>query len=124
MCEGCYEDYGRPAIITDRTLMAADLVGQVYGFSGAGGNLHIVLDDWNIEDDNLDFCSKQIDAGGYYDSKYPDERDTPEQLAVERRCCDAFMRMSIAERASALALHDGYLTSSPKHYTLRSLLPL
>jgi hypothetical protein len=109
MCEGCYEEYGRPAIITDRTLAAAELVRQVYDYSGVGGNLHIVLDDWNIEDDNLEFCAKEIAAGGYFDPKYPDERATSEQLDVEKRCCDALARMTLAERASALALYDGYL---------------
>lgn len=109
MCEGCYEEYGRPAIITDRTLAAAELVRQVYDFSGVGGNLHIVVDDWNIEDDNLEFCSKEIAAGGYFDPKYPEEKPSSEQLAVERRCCDALMRMTLDERASALALYGGYL---------------
>lgn len=103
MCEGCYEEYGRPAIINDRTLAAAALAARVYEFSAVGGNLHIVLDDWNIEDDNLEFCAKQIADGGY------EGRDSPEELAVEKECCEAFMAMTLDERASALAIHDGLL---------------
>ena len=45
-----------------------------------------------------------------YDDLDPGIRDpdSPEQLAAERKCCDLFMALSEAERASALALNDGF----------------
>jgi hypothetical protein len=106
MCEGRYEEYGRPSIVNAKTLAAAALVCKVYEFSCGGGNLHIVLDDWNLEDDNIEFCSRQIANGGY------EGRDSAEELAVERECCDAFAAMTMDERASALALYDSYLAKT------------
>lgn len=107
MCEGCYEEYGRPTIITDKTMAAASLVRRVYEFSCVGGNLHIVLDDWNLQDENLQFCMDEIKKGGY------EGRDSPEELAAETECCEAFIALNMDERASALALHEGYLEKTP-----------
>lgn len=112
MCEGCYEDYGRPTIVTDRTLAAAELIRQVYEYSIVGGNLHIVVDDWNLEDDDLEFCLKEIAKGGRSDPNYSDECDSKEQLVIEERCCKLLANMSLEERVSALALHDGYLKAT------------
>lgn len=95
MCFGCYEGYGKPKIINDRTKAALALVEKVYEFSCAGGNLHCELDDWNL-DDFKDFV--------------PFDPDTsPEQLAIERECFDAFKAMSVEERASTLAMRDGFM---------------
>lgn len=109
MCLGCYAERGFPKIISEKTIRAAALAARVYEFSGVGGNLHIVLDDWNLEDSNIEFCSKQISDGGYYDPKWGGERDSVEQLAAERECCDAFTGLTLDERAAALALFDKFL---------------
>ena len=102
MCENCYRGYGSPTIVNEKVLAAVTLVRQVYESSCVGGNLHIALDDWNLDDDNLKFCSNEIDKAGN------EGRDSPLELKVERACCDAFMAMSEDERASALAIHDGF----------------
>lgn len=108
MCYGCYEEYGFPKIVTESTLAAAEAAKKVYEFSCVGGNLHIVLDDWNIEDESLEFCRQSIirvRAGtpGQYD-------DTePEQVDAEDGCLKLLEAMSIQERASALALWNEFL---------------
>lgn len=96
MCEGCYEDYGSPRIINEKTLTAARLIHEIYELMCNGGNMHIVLDDWNLEDDDLAFCADLIAKGG--DAFY---RDTTELLALERACCDLMLTMTIEERAAA-----------------------
>jgi hypothetical protein len=103
MCFGCYEEYGQPRIINDAVISAAKLVADVYDFNFVGGNLHIVLDDWNIEDDHLGWCAERI-------AQNPD-KDEPEQIRAEEACCAAFMALSLEERATALALHDEYITA-------------
>jgi hypothetical protein len=121
MCGGCWNDYGNPKIDTPAVREAAKAVDDVYQHSCVGGNLHIVLDDWNIEDSNLEFCSHCIDHAGMmplakdaadchkrYNEKKRLDPDPPEQLAAERRCCDLFMALTEDERASALALNDGF----------------
>ena len=116
MCYGCWEEGGTPQIDNEKVRAAVALVEAVYDHSCVGGNLHIVLDDWNIEDHSLEFCSYCIDHGGVmppdqcnevHESYQAEKRahpDPPEQLAVERVCCDAFMAMTEDERLSALAL--------------------
>ncbi len=124
MCHGCWSEAGNPQIDTPAVRAAAKAVAEVYEHCSSGGNLHIVLDDWNVEDDNLEFCSSCIDGSGVmplgndpadFHIHYNDEKrvnpDPPDQLAAERRCCDLFMALTEDERASALALYDGFWTA-------------
>lgn len=124
MCYGCWEEAGKPQIDNEKVRAAVPLIAEVYGYSCVGGNLHIVLDDWNIEDGNLEFCSGCINGAGVMPledgaadchQRYNDEKrknpDPPDQLAAERACCDAFMAMTEDERSSALALYDQFWTT-------------
>lgn len=121
MCYGCWDKAGKPIIDTPAVRAAGAAALAVYEHHCAGGNLHIVLDDWNIEDDNLTFCSQCIDGAGVMPDdggmhpvhrRYNEEKradpDPPAQLAAERTCCDLFMALSEEERASALALFCGF----------------
>ncbi|SRR5581483_441698 len=123
MCYGCWEDYGKPIIDTEAVSAAAAAVADVYEYACTGGNLHIVLDDWNVEDSDLDFCNQCIMGAGVmplggstvaahlrYNEQKRANPDPPEQLAAERRCHDLFRALTEEERASALALHDGFWT--------------
>ncbi len=60
MCDGCWDEYGKPDIVNEKTEAALALVRQVYAAprGGAGGRLHIVLDDWNLEDEHIYWCHK------------------------------------------------------------------
>lgn len=106
MCEGCWEEYGRSKILNENVLCATELIKNVYEFDCVGGNLHVQLDDWNIED-----C--------FFEKFEPfDEDVTPEQLESELRCFNAMKLLSLKERASALAIYDGYW--SPPNKPLNS----
>ena len=117
MCYGCWEEEGKPTIDTPAVRAAAAAVAEVYEHACTGGNLHIVLDDWNLEDSSLAFCDAYIARGGHPDdpdhspsyTRYKLEHpDSPEQLAAERRCHDLLKALSVKERASALALNDRF----------------
>jgi len=96
MCEGCYEEYGRPNIINEITISAAKLIERVYSFSEVGGNLHIHLEDWNIEDEYFEeFVVYRIEASEY-------------QISAEKECFSMLKAMTLKERASALAIAHGY----------------
>lgn len=119
MCYGCWEEYGKPVIDTPAVREAANSVAEVYAYACTGGNLHIVLDDWNLEDGSLQFCDGCIKRGGHpedpNDSPWHTKQtlehpDSAEQLAAERRCHDLFAALSVVERASVLALVDQYWT--------------
>lgn len=105
MCYACYEDYGKPTLVTPEIQEAARLIDKVYEFSGVGGHLHIILDDWNLGVDSLDFCDRNIAAGR--------DEVSPEQIKAEEECLSALWKLSVQHRAAALAIHEGFLTPSP-----------
>jgi hypothetical protein len=97
MCEGCYDDDGRPALVSQRTLLAVDAICRVYAWCSVGGNVHAQLDDWNLEDEHFEeFVNYQDEAPAA-------------QVAAERACFDRMAGLSIDERASALAMAHGMM---------------
>ena len=104
MCYMCYETAGLPSIVNDKTKAAAMLIARIYDFSDVGGNAHIVVDDWNLEDGNICWCLDTALAENI------SEADA-EQLAAERACLEAMLSLTADERASAMALHDGFLNA-------------
>jgi len=76
---GCWEKYGSPKIVNKRTIAAAKAADRVYEFHGAGGGLHCLLDDWNLEDP---FCERYTGA----DAEKSQE-EMPRRFA--RRCFPA-----------------------------------
>lgn len=95
MCEGCWDSYlkldmhGQP-VINDRVLAAVPLIRNGDPF----GPLHIVIEDWNLDDENLAYCRAEC-AGD------PDEP-----------LLDALTALTLSERATAMAIADGYLQPS------------
>ena len=96
MCHGCYEEYGAPTLDTPAIRRAAAAVERLYETHGAGGFMHIVTDDWNLEDEHVAFCGsvRCVEILG---------REMDE---CERECFNALEPLSIKERASALAMAD------------------
>lgn len=95
MCQGCYaEEYGAPSTLPANADEVLALVRAVYDApdGGTGGNLHIVLDDWNLEDSSIRWC---LEREGLTDA--------------ERACGEALLAMTESERAAVLAVADGYL---------------
>lgn len=103
MCEGCYEDFGRPQVRSARVRRLRDKIERVFEMNYVGGNLHIQLDDWNIEDEH--FAEPEM--------KVWDDDTSPERLAIERDCYAAMRRATLEQRASALGLYDGFWSLKP-----------
>lgn len=93
MCYRCWEEYGKPKIINQRVLRAAAMVDKVNPF----GRFHIVVEDFNIEDDNVDFCLGE---------PIPDHEDP-----IDREFGALFRLLSENERATALAIDSGFISS-------------
>lgn len=94
MCTDCWDEMGRPAIDTPKVREAARLVRELYQEHCTGGPLHIVVDDWNLEDGHVDYCGERCAPG------------------IERRCYEALKAMNEDERASVLSLEDGWWISA------------
>lgn len=106
MCLTCWEDRGCPRLISPKVVHAAKLVERVYDHSCVGGQLHIQLDDWNIDDDfwtDEDHPTRMPCASEY----------DPEAMAAFVECFDVMRHMTLAERASAIAYADGYFEFDP-----------
>jgi hypothetical protein len=103
MCLDCWDGYGSPAIDTPDVRLAAKLIADVYEFSCVGGNLHIAIDDWNLDDEDLDFCHDAI-------RKIDVHEAPPDQLNAEWAALIALRDLTEEGRASALALHNGFWT--------------
>ena len=72
----------------DAVSNASQLIKRVYHFYVTGGGLHIVLDDFNIDDADIDFClSLPLST-------------------VERKCAEALRSLSKEERIAALGIED------------------
>lgn len=91
MCRGCWEEEGSPAIVNDRTKLVA---GFLEVDAAEFCCLHIVTDDFNIDDSHIDFCVEQAQK-----EKHP----TCEALALY------FRDLSKDERGSALAIYEGFV---------------
>ena len=97
MCYGCWKEYGSPMIRNEPVMECSRLIAGVYELAAAGGNLHIVIDDWNLEDGSLEFCKEGID-----------EEAMDDKRQAESKCLKAMKALNFDERASAMAIHDGF----------------
>lgn len=99
MCINCYIEAGSPKIVNEKVLEAARLIQQLYETEngGAGGYGHIVFDDWNVDDSDIDFCINQIAA----DQSIVDNQEC--RIASQAALL-SFKELAIGERYSALAL--------------------
>lgn len=103
MCYVCYVRYGQPAVVTEKTLAAAAAIRRVYDFDCSGGAAHIVVADWTLEDHHITWC---MDVALHQHQ----ERRSEEEIAATRACLEALQALTLAERATALALHDGIIS--------------
>ena len=102
MCYGCYKEYGEPKIVNQKTIKGVELVKQIYSYNLVGSNCHIVLDDFNIEDSDIDWCLNESLDKNIHGS-------TKKQLEIERECLELFRYMTLGERASTLAMVEGWI---------------
>lgn len=90
MCVGCWKGAGSPKSAKESVRQTTAAVEEVYEESAVGGNLHIVLDDYNVCDSDLDWCGLK-----------------PLTLA-EQECLRLLRGLSLQERTAAIALYDGF----------------
>jgi len=76
MCIDCWDEAGRPWLRTEKVDAWASRFAETDRF----GPLHIVVEDWNFDDEDILFCRKA--------AVQQDDIDL----------CDALLSMSLAER--------------------------
>lgn len=102
MCRSCWVEAGSPMISSPEIKNAASLAHKVYMFHCTGGGLHIVLDDYNLDDDSVAWCRSYLEERGE-DTHWSDESYT-----AQMECLVAFEGLTEHERYAALALSDGF----------------
>lgn len=86
-----------PTELADASPRVMELATAIYATpdGAVGGGLHIVLDDWNIEDEQIEWC---------LDNEHP---LTP----VEDECARLLLGMTFDQRAATLARWYGFTTA-------------
>lgn len=102
MCKRCYEEEGSPRIVNESTVAAAAAISKVFEYSCVGGNAHVVIDDWNVEDWNINAALRDWLPENVHDAD-------DAQLEAEREALERLLALSYDERVSALAIHDQIL---------------
>lgn len=80
--------------------VAARLVALVYQFNSAGGGLHVVVDDYNLEDASLAFCREWIAENRLDTSRL--------QRECELACVTALEALSEDDRFVAIGMSGHY----------------
>lgn len=90
MCVDCWARYPEPAPVTPAITNCVEAIDAVYVESSVGGALHVVIDDWNVNDKSLNFCREYLETD------------------AEHACWENLRGLSELERATALAIHKGH----------------
>jgi hypothetical protein len=109
MCYTCWKIKGNPAVINEKTIQAAKLIDMIYENRDCvtGGYAHIVVHDWNLNDDNIQFC---IDCATKREYNYIGEEGRQACLI-----CLAFLKtLTEEERYSSMAICNGFIDANAK----------
>jgi hypothetical protein len=101
MCVNCWIERGSPQINNDKVKSLVEVIGRVYDISCVGGLLHIVLDEWNLEDENVKWCLEDAIPENFH-------QHSEEEIAIEIECALALLSATEEERGSALARFEGF----------------
>lgn len=96
MCQSCWERYGSPAETSPAIERAVQLIAAIYKNEPAGGPLHVVLDDWNL--------NGPITMPDMADGEWCEET-----VEAVTELVPLLASMPVVERASALARYDGFV---------------
>lgn len=93
-----------------RLVKVLDLIAEVYCHHFAGGGLHVVIDDGNIDGGCLTMCQETINSKSYQDGTlYDTEPPTMERIKAEKECCEALIELSYNEREYVYAKYHEHI---------------
>lgn len=101
MCLDCYKEAGSPKIINDKTIKVAKLVTYLYDLEDCGGACHIVVDDWNLENEHIEFCLEYLEKGK--------EKYSELSYNTQTQLLNLMSELTLDERYSAMAINYGVL---------------
>lgn len=101
MCINCWTELEIKPVVNAKVIQAYKLITELYEThgGGCGGIGHIVFDDWNVEDGNIDSCLQWCDDPEYQKDVEPDV------IEISRAALLYFRILTEDERYTALAFH-------------------
>jgi hypothetical protein len=106
VCYACWAEDGKPSELPENADEIVEMINKLYslpdGFTG--GPIHVVTDDWNVEDENVQGCLFQIDedlTNGVW------SRLTCE---LARRIGELLLPLTEDQRSAVLAKRDGFIS--------------
>lgn len=103
-----WDERGRPDDWNPKVKRALELIRAVYEIEPVGGPLHVILDDWNIEDGDV----TQAERTEYVPASFVEPDEAEEVRTAVAELVPLLAEMTVNERASALARHWGYLPTA------------
>jgi hypothetical protein len=97
MCDGCWSEWlddHEPDVVTSAVIEAVRALHALYEVHGAGGKLHVYVDDWNLPVPESMESWKEV-------CLKPFEPD-----AVELACWEAMRALTLGEQHTALAIQE------------------
>ena len=108
-----------PPLVTEEMRTLAGLAWDWYRLDGneTGGALHITLDDYNVEDVDLDYCAT-LDtrySGRWTEGEWVDEMEPypPGAIALRDRIIAGLRSMTLQERVVVVHVADPYGSVRP-----------
>ena len=98
-----WRNLGSPKIDNHNTRKLAQALKDLYREEPSGGKLKPIVEDWNLEDKYLNDCQNELRRS------FEDMDDGTAR--VQQRCLDALFLCSYLQRASGIALANGYWTN-------------
>jgi hypothetical protein len=102
MCIDCYKEAGSPRIINNLVIDASNLIKINLGIDPLGGYAHIVIDDWNLEDEHIEYC---IEAANKRSHSWVSEESRQASLLA----LSSLKALSEGERYTAMAITEGFI---------------
>lgn len=100
MCYQCWEESGMPKAKHPLIPSIVKEIRVLYdSYSATGGACRLVTDEWNVNDDDIDYCLRE---------SVPQTADAG-QREVERTILTYLKRLSVPQRYACLAAAEGWL---------------
>lgn len=112
MCLSCWEEAGSPRDESAAVKTAARLIADLYAANGAGGLLHVAVDDFNLEDRDVAWCRAEMESPSGQAFMANEGSVTEHWNALV-----ALEGLTKRQRWAAVALHDGYWKPEPEEVT-------
>ena len=92
--------FGSEDDLTPDQLAVQEVADAIYDINAVGGCLHIVLDDYNFEDDSIDYCERFCGSEDDWACK-----QDPELRPLVAECVRLLRKLTYRQRVQCLCMH-------------------